>query len=290
MEIGLIRTETAWISGYWLSIIGVIVLAIISGYIGETVIRAIIRKFVHGRHFGRPNQSAIDVKKRQDTIIGITVIVWKLLVIFGAGFILLSIIFPEINFLPIFASAGVLGAVIGFGAQSLIKDFISGVFIIAENQFRVGDDIEIDGAVGKVEHITIRSTVIRDDGGNVHYISNGNIMHVINKTMGYSKVYFTLSVTPETDIDKLTEVIESVGKKLAQDKKWQKKIIEAPKFMNLGSFSDTALEVRITGKTQAGDQYSVTTEFKKRLLGAIRNHDDIKLSQYQDLSSLTKKK
>jgi small conductance mechanosensitive channel len=182
-----------------------------------------------------------------------------------------------------------LGAVIGFGAQSVIRDFISGAFIIIENQFRVGDDVEVDGAIGKVEHITLRSTVIRDDAGNVHYIANGNVFHVINKTMGYSKVYFALSVAPETDIDELRAVIDNIGLKLASDEKWKKKIIEPVSLFNLGAFSDQALEVRVSGKTQPGDQFAVTTEFKKRLLAQIKKQKDIKLSQYQDISTLAKK-
>ena len=158
-----------------------------------------------------------------------------------------------------------------------------------ENQFRVGDDVEVDGAIGKVEHITLRSTVIRDDAGNVHYIANGNVFHVINKTMGYSKVYFTLSVAPETDIDDLRVVIDDIGLKLASDEKWKKKIIEPVSLFNLGAFSDQALEVRVSGKTQPGDQFAVTTEFKKRLLEQIKKQKDIKLSQYQDIATLTKK-
>ncbi len=289
MQLYELKDEARWLSTHWLSIFAIIVVAFIAEYVGEQVIKATVRKLVHGRHFVRQNQSIIDVKKRQDTIISISVIVWKMLVIVGAGFALFGVFFPEVNLLPLLASAGVLGAVIGFGAQSVIRDFISGAFIIIENQFRVGDDVEVDGAIGKVEHITLRSTVIRDDAGNVHYIANGNVFHVINKTMGYSKVYFTLSVAPETDIDDLRAVIDNIGLKLANDEKWKKKIIEPVSLFNLGAFSDQALEVRVSGKTQPGDQFAVTTEFKKRLLAQIKKQKDIKLSQYQDISTLAKK-
>lgn len=284
-----LKQQAQWVSDYGFPILGIIVVAFIAEYIGEQIIKAIIRRAVHGRHFVRTNQPLVDVKKRQDTVISVSIVVWKLIVIFSASIAIFTTIFPEVNLVPLLASAGVLGAVIGFGAQSIIKDFISGAFIIIENQFRVGDDVEIDGAIGKVEHITLRSTVVRDDAGNVHYISNGNVFHVINKTMGYSKVYFTLSVAPETDIDELKSVIDKVGQTLAKNEKWHKKIIEAPTLFNLGAFSDQALEVRISGKTQPGDQFAVTTEFKKRLLAEIKKRPDIKLSQYQDVSSLTKK-
>lgn len=284
------QEQIKWASTHILTIIGIILLAIIVEYIGEQIIKVVARRVIHGRHFVRANQSIMDVKKRQDTIISVSVIVWKILILGGAGLALFTTIFPQINLVPILASAGVLGAIIGFGAQSIIRDFISGAFIIIENQFRVGDDVEVDGAVGKVEHITLRSTVIRDDAGSVHYIANGSVFHTINKTMGYSKVYFTLSITPETDIDKLADIIEKIGLTLASDEKWQKKIIEPPTFFNLGAFSDSALEVRVAGKTQPGDQFAITTEFKKRLLSELKKHSDIKLSQYQDLSSLGSKK
>ncbi len=285
-----LKDEARWVSAHWLPIIGIIIVSIIAVYIGQLIIKTSIRRIIHGKHYVRQNQSIIDVKKRQDTIIGVSIIIWKIIVLFGAGLAIFTTIFPQVNLLPILASASILGAVIGFGAQSIIRDFISGAFIIIENQFRVGDDVEVDGAVGKVEHITLRSTVIRDDAGNVHYIANGNVFHTINKTMGYSKVYFTLSVLPETDIDELQVIIEKIGSKLASEEKWQKKIIEPPTLLNLGAFSDQALEVRVSGKTHPGEQFALTTEFKKRLLIEIKKRSDIKLSQYQDISSLAKKK
>lgn len=289
MQLYELEDEVRWVSGHFLPVLTIVIIAFISEYIGEQIIKAVVRKLVHGRHFVRQSQPIIDVKKRQDTIISISVIIWKVVVIVGAIFAIFGVLFPNVNLFPLLASAGVLGAVIGFGAQSIIKDFISGAFIIIENQFRVGDDVEIDGAIGKVEHITLRSTIVRDDAGNVHYIANGNVFHVINKTMGYSKVYFTLSVAPETDIDELKSVIERIGIAIAKDEKWRKKIIEPIALFNLGAFSNEALEVRIAGKTQPGDQFTVTTEFKKRFLSEVKKTKQIKLSHYQDISSLSKK-
>lgn len=277
-----LKDQASWISTHWLPILSVIIVSFIIGYVGELIIKATIRRVVHGRHFIRPNQSIVDVKKRQDTIISVSVIAWKIAIFIGAGLTIFTIIFPEVNLVPLLASASVLGAVIGFGAQSIIRDFISGAFIIIENQFRVGDDVEVDGAVGKVEHITLRSTVIRDDAGDVHYIANGSVFHTINKTMGYSKVYFTLAVVPETDVDELKDIIQKVGQDIAKDKAWEKKILEPPVLLGLGAFNDQALEVRVAGTTKPGDQFSVTTEFKKRLLIELKKHKEIKLSKYQD--------
>lgn len=281
------KEQAKWFSTHVIAVLLIIIIAVLVHYIGEFIIKVLVRKIVHGRHIIRSNQPLLDVRKRQDTIISVSLIIWKILVLAGAGLAIFTTLFPQVNLLPLLASAGVLGAVIGFGAQSVIKDFIAGSFIIIENQFRVGDTVELDGASGIVEHITLRSTVVRDLSGNVHYVANGNLFHVINKTMDYSKVYFTLSVKPDTDVEELRQIIEKIGANLAKDEKWHNKIIEAPILYNLGDFSDSALEVRIAGKTRPGDQFDVTTEFKERLLSEIKKHDSIKLAHYQDISSIS---
>ncbi len=181
-------------------------------------------------------------------------------------------LFPQIDLTPFFASAGIVGIALGFGAQSLIKDFLSGLFIIAENQYRVGDIVDIEGATGTVERLTMRSTILRDNSGNVHFLPNGMVAHVINKTMGFSKVNFSLAVDPETDVDRLAAVIDEVGLKLSLDDKWKDKILEAPHFLNIGTISDLALEVTITGKTNPSQQWSVTGEMRRRLLKAFEKH------------------
>lgn len=284
-----IDTLLSWALNTLVPIIAIILITLVIEYIGEKIFKMLIRRSVHGHHFGRPHQSAIDVRKRQETILSLLAVILKTVTfITAAGFILLTL-FPKIDLVPIFASAGVLGAIIGFGAQSIIKDVLAGIFIIAENQLRVGDVVDIEGAAGTVEHITLRSTAIRDISGNVHYITNGNIIHIINKTMGYSRVNFVLAVEPNTNVDSLSEIINEVGQKMADHKDWKDKITEAPHFINLGAFSNTALEINIGGKTIAGEQWTVTSEMKKRLLKELQKHPTIVLSQYQDLTNLTKK-
>ena len=182
-----------------------------------------------------------------------------------------------------------IGVAIGFGAQSLIKDFLSGIFIIVENQYRVGDIVDIEGAAGTVERVTIRSTVLRDTSGNVHFMPNGEVLHVINKTMGYSRVNFSLTVDPDTDVDRLVEIIDEVGVKLSEDENWKDKILEAPHFLNIGTFSDVALEVTITGKTTPSQQWSVTGEMRRRLLKAFAKHH-IVLAHVPGITGLDTKK
>lgn len=211
-----------------------------------------------------------DLEKRQRTLGGMFTNVWRIIVVVIAlYFILQAVIGKEQAFTllaPLFASAGIIGVALGFGAQSLVKDFISGIFIISENQYRVGDVIEIEGFGGTVERIGVRSTVIRDVDGNVHFFPNGMVQHIINKTMGYSMARFTLAVAPDTDINKVAKIIDKIGLKLASEEKWKDKVLEAPRYVMMGEFTATAINLIVSGKTQPSDQWSVTAEMRRRIL------------------------
>jgi len=259
-----------WLKDPGATILIILVLGWLGRHFGGMVISRLIRRIIRSTHFNA--LSADDVRKRQDTLISLFTVLWRSLVVIIVSILIFQQIFPNIDLTPILASAGVLGIVIGLGAQSVIKDFLSGVFIIMENQYRVGDVVDIEGAAGSVERVTIRSTVLRDADGNVHFLPNGNVMHVINKTMGYSRVNFSLAVDPDTNVDNLSEIINKVGEEMAEDEKWRDKILEAPHFLNIASFSDLGIEVKITGKTQPSAQWSVTGELRKRLLKTFTKH------------------
>lgn len=207
-----------------------------------------------------------DLEKRQRTLNVLFSNVWRILVILGVAYGVFVQFFDYKALAPLFASAGIIGVAFGFGAQSLVKDFLSGVFIISENQFRVGDIIEIEGFGGTVERIGVRSTIIRDADGNVHFFPNGMVQHVINKTMGYSMARFTLSVAPDVNVDEVAKIIDKVGMKLAKEEAWKDKILEAPHFVSVGDFNATSVNIIVTGKTQPSDQWGVTAEMRQRLL------------------------
>lgn len=271
------NTVLNYIGNHFWPVIAIVVFAWLGHHFGGMVIKRIVTKAIH-RARGS-DMTADDIKKRQDTVVGLLSAIWKWTVVVIASLMLLRELLPFIDLAPMFASAGIIGIALGFGAQSLIKDFLTGLFIISENQYRVGDVVDLEGAAGTVERVGIRSTVIRDADGNVHYLPNGSVIHVINKTMGYSKVNFTLSVHPDTDIDKLASVINSVGEKMADDETWKEKLLEPPHFLNIGAFSDTSMEVTIVGKTAASAQWSVTGELRRRLLHELqKNH--IELAQF----------
>ena len=260
-----------WLQEPGVTIAAILLFSWLGRHFGGAVISQVVKRIIRSTQFNE--LSTDDVTKRQNTLIGLFVAIWKTILIVVASCLIFQQLFPKVDLTPIFASAGIVGIALGFGAQSLIKDFLSGLFIIIENQYRVGDIVDLEGAAGTIERITVRSTILRDTDGNVHFMPNGNVAHVINKTMGYSRVNFTVSVQPETNVDKLSDLINEVGVKLAADEKWRDKIIEPPHFLSIGTFSDVALEVKITGKTAPSAQFGVTGELRKRLLKAFTKHD-----------------
>lgn len=235
------------------------------------IVKRIVRRTVRSTR-SNPIPKA-ELEKRRNTVTGLAITIVRIFVITTAGLAIFKILFPHVNFTAVFAGAGIVGIVLAFGAQSLLKDFMTGLFIISENQYRVGDVVDLDnGAAGTVERIGVRSTVLRDANGNVHYVPNGSIGHVINKTMGYSKVNFTLSIDPDTDVDLVAQVINETGLKLAADPKWSDKITEAPQFVNIGNFSQLGMDVTINGVTEPSEQWSVTGELRRRLLKQFAKH------------------
>lgn len=247
-----------------LEIIIIIVVAIALYWVGPRVVMWLTRHaFVTTYQRTLPKK---DLEKRHKTLGGLFANVWRIIVVVIAGYAIFTHFFNDAALAPLFASAGIIGVAFGFGAQSLVKDFLSGVFIISENQYRVGDIIEIDGFGGTVERIGVRSTVIRDVEGNVHFFPNGVVQHVINKTMGYSKVYFTITVAPDTNISTASDIINRIGEEISSEEKWQHKVIEPPHFDILGDFNASSISLVVSGKTQPSDQWALTAEMRRRIL------------------------
>ena len=247
-----------------LEIIIIIVVAIALYWVGPRVVMWLTRHaFVTTYQRTLPKK---DLEKRHKTLGGLFANVWRISVVVIAGYALFTHFFHNAALAPPFASAGIIGVAFGFGAQSLVKDFLSGVFIISENQYRVGDIIEICGFGGTVERIGVRSTVIRDVEGNAHFFPNGVVQHVINKTMGYSKVYFTITVAPDTNISTASDIINRIGEEISSEEKWQHKVIEPPHFDILGDFNASSISLVVSGKTQPSDQWALTAEMRRRIL------------------------
>lgn len=247
-----------------LETVSILIGALLFYFIGKYFLKWGIRYLIHSTAKHR-DWHRKDIEKRERTLVQLTQSFWRIFIIFYSVAMVANKLFM-FDLSPLFASAGIIGVALGFGAQSLVKDFLSGIFIVAENQYRVGDVVDVMGAAGTVEHVGTRSTVIRDAEGNVHYVPNGTIQHVINKTMGYSMSRFRLYLDPSTDVSVATKIINEVGEKLADEEAWQKKIIDPPRFISIGDITGRSTEVIIAGKTQPSDQWAVTSEMRHRLL------------------------
>lgn len=255
-----------WLDKNWLELTIIIVSALVAYFVGTRIVIFVVKRAVKGARHREWHKK--DIEKRQKTLVGLFVTIWRIIIFFTTFYAILAVFVPNVSsaLAPLFASAGIIGVALGFGAQSLIKDFLSGIFIISENQYRVGDVIDIEGFSGTVERIGTRSTVLRDVNGNVHYFPNGMVQHVINKTMGYSMSRFTVLLHPDTDIDEASEIIDATGKELSEEEEWKDKILGAPAFVSVGEITGSSIEVIIAGKTQPSDQWSVTSEMRRRLL------------------------
>ena len=166
-----------------------------------------------------------------------------------------------INTAPLIASVGILSVALGFGAQSLVKDFMTGMFIIAENQYRVGDYVEIQNVRGTVKAVTLRTTIVTDDDGSVFHIPNGSIIVTGNHTMSNNKVSIELSATTDTDIEKLKSIIDKTGKSQASHVAVKEIIIEPLHFVRIKEITSGAIIIRISGKVKAGKQATVRSDY-----------------------------
>src|ERR1700741_612886 len=173
-----------WFNMHITTLLVILIAGAIAYYVGGKIFVRIVRHFVRGTRHREWHPR--DIEKRQKTLAEVVNNVWHIFIIIVVCVALFreSVSQADALLAPLFASAGIIGVALGFGAQSVVKDFLAGLFVIGENQYRVGDIVNIEGHTGTVERIGNRSTVIRDVDGNVHYFPNGMISHVVNKTMG----------------------------------------------------------------------------------------------------------
>lgn len=166
---------------------------------------------------------------------------------------------------PVLAAAGVAGLAVGFGAQSLVQDVISGFFILLEDQIRVGDVVDLGGKSGLVEKVSLRTVVLRDLAGNVHFVRNGQIGTVTNMTKEFSCYVFDIGVAYREDVDEVVEVIKQVDTELRADPAFIERILEPIEIMGLDKFADSAVVIRARTKTKPIEQWNVGREFNRRL-------------------------
>ena len=170
---------------------------------------------------------------------------------------------------PIIASAGVVGLAVGFGAQNLVRDIISGFFIILENQIRVGDVAIVNGTGGLVEKINFRTTVLRDLGGVVHIFPNGTIATVSNLTNEWSAYIFDIGIAYKENTDHVIEIMQEVGKTMREDEKYGNLMLEDPDIFGVDKFGDSSVVIKGRIKTKPIRQWEVGREYLRRIKHAF---------------------
>jgi small-conductance mechanosensitive channel len=171
-----------------------------------------------------------------------------------------------IDIAPILAGAGILGLAVSFGSQSLVKDIISGFFILLENQFAVGDVIEAAGKSGVVERMTMRVVVLRDLEGTMVVIPNGEMKVISNKTRGWARAVVDISVPYTEDVDRILSVVRDEAAQFSTDSIWGLQLDGPVEVLGVESLTDNAVVIRTLLKTQPGSQWNVAREFRRRLI------------------------
>ena len=167
---------------------------------------------------------------------------------------------------PLLASAGIVGVAIGFGAQSLVKDFLSGIFLILEDQYGVGDLVDTGlGSVGTIEAVGLRVTRLRDGSGVVWYVRNGEILQVGNHSQGWSTGIVDVAVAYNENIPKVQRIIGETAAAMAEEEGWQEKIIEPPTVAGVESVSATAVTIRVIVKCAPNEHFGVQRELRERI-------------------------
>lgn len=170
-----------------------------------------------------------------------------------------------ISIAPILGAAGVMGLAIGFGAQSLVKDYFTGFFLLLENQLREGDVVEVGGKSGIVEEVTLRYVQMRDYDGNVHFVPNGSITTVTNMTRGHARAVVDVGVAYREDVDQALEVMREVGAELRADPTFAPKILEEMELVGVNEWADSAVILRCRFKVTPIHQWGVRREYLRRL-------------------------
>jgi small conductance mechanosensitive channel len=253
-----------------LPIVIIVVVALIAIRLARVSVRGLVKALLDREASEGTAQelSAVELKKRMDTLDSLGGKSLQSFIAVIAALMILGQLGLDIG--PAVAGLGVVGIAVGFGAQSLVRDYLNGALILIENQFGKGDVIRAAGVAGAVEDFTLRRTTLRDLDGVVHTIPNGEIRVASNLTRVWSRINQDVTVAYGTDIDKAMEVVDKVGREMAGDPTWKRRVLEAPRVERVEALSEYGVTLKILGTVRAADQWAAGGDFRKRLLAAFK--------------------
>ena len=275
------ETARDWLLGVPLKIVFILVAALITQLVLSWVIRRVVRRATErAKHerlaqtrkitrtaelsevllTQRTEQRAAAIGSLLRSVVAITV--WS---------IALLTILPllGIDIAPLLASAGVIGVALGFGAQTLVKDYLSGIFIIAEDQYGVGDLVDLGPVIGTVEEVALRYTRLRDQTGVVWYVRNGEILRVANRSQGWTLAIVDIPIGYDENIDTVREIVERVASDMDEDPTYDDMLLGRPTFAGIESVSGEAVVIRITAKAAPDQQISCARTIRERMKLAL---------------------
>jgi small-conductance mechanosensitive channel len=253
--------ETGWET----VVTGMVLVYLLLAWILMRLVSRTTRSLV-ARAKAKPNVDVDDIQ-RVETLATVTRSALRGVIVVATFLLVLDALSVDVG--PLIGGAAIFGLAISFGSQSLVKDVVTGFFILLENQYAVGDSVEVNGSLGTVEKITLRRTVLRDLQGRMHNIPNGSITTVINNSQGWARVVIHLGVAYGTDLDALRTLVDEAGDAFFADAEWRPKVSEPPRYIGLTQFGDSALTVRIMFKTQTLENWGAEREFNWRLKKAL---------------------
>lgn len=253
-----LKTLTSWLTTSGIKIIGILIGLVILSQMSRWIAKW-MEKFVYEKD---PLQAS-EAKKRAHTLGNILRHAFLIIITFVAVLMILGEL--EIQLGPLLATAGIGAIAIGFGAQSLVKDVISGFFIILENQYRIGDVIEVAGVSGLVESVSLRKTVLRDLQGKVHTIPNGEIKVVSNFSKEWSRSVLDLGISYRDDIDQIVDLLIQIGKEMGSEEPYKSAILEPLQVLGVEKFDESQMVIRMMVKTVPLKQWDVGRELRRRI-------------------------
>ena len=215
--------------------------------------------------------SAIEVRKRSETLQGLADGLVRSLILVVAFVTALDKF--GLNIGPAVAGLGIVGVALGFGAQSLVRDYLAGMFALIENHYSKGDVVKIADVTGTVEDFTLRRTTLRDMDGTVHIVPNGLIGVTSNMTRVWGRINLDVTVAHGSDIDRVIEVVNELGRQMAEDPAWKRRVLEAPRVERVEAIGEYGITLKILGSVRAADRWSAAGELRKRVLDAFRAND-----------------
>ncbi len=216
--------------------------------------------------------AATELNKRRATVEALAWVLARAVIFIVASVAAIAVVFPGIDFGPIIAALGFVGAGLAIALQNVVRDYLAGVFILVENQYAIGDVVDIAGVQGTVEDFGLRRTVLRDLNGTVHAVSNGEIRVASNMTRVWNRVNLDLTLGYGTDIDRVTGVVDEVGRQMAGDPAWSGGILEAPHVARVEALAETGVTLKVLGTVRAADRWALSGELRKRILAAFEQN------------------